>query len=57
MASIAMLIRGALAKALAFTGSSSMFSRLSKDSIDAKRKSHDVATEQLQEAQIERMHK
>ena len=38
MASVVMLIRGALASALAFTSSSCLFSRLSKDSIDKKRK-------------------
>ena len=37
-----MLIGGALANALAFTGSSYLFHRLSKDSIDAKRKRHDA---------------
>ena len=36
-----MLIGGALVNALAFTGSSCMFSRLSKDSVDAERKRHD----------------
>ena len=48
-----MLIRGALANALAFTGSSYLFHRLSKDSIDAKRKRHDAAIEKLQAAQTE----
>ena len=48
-----MLIRGALANALAFTGSSYSFHRLSKDSIDAKRKRHESAIEALQAAQIE----
>ena len=48
-----MLIGGALANALAFTGSSYLFSRLSKDSIDKERKRHDLAIEQLQKAQIE----
>ena len=48
-----MLISGALANALAFTGSSYLFSRLSKDSIDAERKRHDLAIEQLQKAQGE----
>ena len=43
MASIAMLIGGALVIALAFTGSFYMLFRLSKDSIDAKRKKHDLA--------------
>ena len=37
MASVAMLIGGALANALAFTGSSHLFHRLSKDSIDKER--------------------
>ena len=40
-----MLIGGALANALAVTGSSYLFTRLSKDSIDAKRKRHDDAIE------------
>ena len=57
MASIAMLIRGALANALAFTGSSYLFHRLSADNIDAERKRHDAATETLQKAQIEWTHK
>ena len=57
MASIAMLIGGALANALAFTGSSYLSSRLSKDSIDAERKIHDLAIEQLQKAQIEWLQK
>ena len=48
-----MLIGGALANALAFTSSSYLFSRLSKDSIDKERKRHDLAIEQLQKAQIE----
>ena len=47
MASIVMLIRGALANALAFTGSSYLFHRLSADNIDAKRKRHDGAIEAL----------
>ena len=47
-----MLIRGILANALAFTSSSYLFSRLSKDSIDKERKRHDLAKEQLQKAQI-----
>ena len=57
MASVAMLIRGALANALAFTGSSYLFHRLSADNIDAKRKRHDAAIEKLQAAQIEWAHK
>ena len=52
-----MLIGGALVNALAFTGSSYLFNRLSKDSIDAERKRHDLAIEWLQKPQIERVHK
>ena len=47
MASIAMLIGGALANALAFYGSSYLFHRLSADSIDAERKRHNAAIEAL----------
>ena len=43
--------------ALAFTGSSYLFSRLSKDSIDTDRKRHDLAIEQLQKSQIQWTHK
>ena len=57
MVSVAMLIGGALANALAFTGSSYLLHRLSKDSIDTERKRHDVAIEKLQKAQIEWAHK
>ena len=57
IASVAMLIRGALANALAFTGSSYLLHRLSADNIDAKRKRHDAAIEQLQASQIEWAHK
>ena len=53
MANVVMLIEGALAKALAFTGNSYLFHRLPKDSIDAERKKHDVLIEKLQAAQIE----
>ena len=38
-----MLTGGVLANALAFTGSSYLFHRLSADDIDAKRKRHDAA--------------
>ena len=51
-----MLIGGALANALAFTGSSYLFHRLSKESIEAERKRHDAAIEALQKAQIEWVH-
>ena len=57
MASIAILIGGALANALAFTGSSYLFHRLSADNIDAERKRHDAAIEALQKAQVEWAHK
>ena len=52
-----MLIRGALANALAFTGSSYLFHRLSAENIDAKRKRHDAVIAALQAAQIEWAHK
>ena len=48
-----MLIGGALANELDFTGSSYLFHRLSKDSPDAERKRHDAGMEKLQAAQIE----
>ena len=48
-----MLIRGALANALAFTGSSYLFPRLPKDSIDKERKGYNLVIEKLQKAQIE----
>ena len=57
MVSIAMLIGGALANALSFTGSSYLFHRLSKDSINKERKRHNSAIEALQKAQIEWTHK
>ena len=52
MVSIGFLLGGAIANALAFTGSSYLFHSLSKDSIDKERKRHDLAIEQLQKAQI-----
>ena len=57
MASIAMLIGGALANALDFTGSSYLSHRLSADNIDAERKRHDAEIEALQKAQVEWAHK
>ena len=42
-----MLIGGALANALAFTGSSYLFHKLSADNIDAERKGNDAAIEAL----------
>ena len=52
-----MLIGGALANALAFTGCSCLFHRLSADNIDAERERHDAAIEALQKAQIEWTHR
>ena len=57
MSSVALLIRGASANALAFTGSSYLFHRLSADNIDTERKRHDGAIEKLQKVQIEWAHK
>ena len=57
MASVAMLIGGALGNALAFTGSNYLFHRLSKDGINRERKRHDAMIEKLQKAQIEWAHK
>ena len=48
-----MLIGGTLANPLAFTGSSYLFSRLPKDSIDAERTRYDLVIEHVQKAQIE----
>ena len=56
MASVVILIGGALTNALAFRGSSYLFHRLSADNIDAERKRHDAAIEKLQAAQIEWVH-
>ena len=53
MASIGFLIRGALVNALVFTGSSYLFSSISKESINKERKRHDKAIEDLQRSQIE----
>ena len=52
MTSVAMLTGVALSNTLAFTGSSYLFSRLFKDSIDKERKRHSLAIEQPQKAQI-----
>ena len=57
MASVAILIGDVLANALAFTGSSYLFHRLSADNIDAETKRHNAAIEKLQKAQIEWVHK
>ena len=52
-----MLIGGALVNALAFTGRSFLFHRLSANNIDAERKRHEAAIEKLQAAQLEWPHK
>ena len=51
MASVAMLVGGALVNALAFTGSSYLFSMLRSSGVDEERKRHDAAVEQRQAAQ------
>ena len=53
MASIGILIGGALINALAFSGRNFLFSSLSKEPIDKEQKRHDKAIEDLQRAQIE----
>ncbi|MEW8315988.1 MAG: hypothetical protein AB2658_13315 [Candidatus Thiodiazotropha endolucinida] len=53
MASIAMLVGGALVNALAFSGSNYLFSMLKSSGVDQERKRHDKAVEQLQAAQAE----
>ena len=53
MASITMMLGGALANALAFTGSSYLFSSLHKEDLARERKRHDLAVEQLTRAQIQ----
>lgn len=51
MASIAMMVGGALVNALAFSGSNFVFSMLKSSGVDTERKRHDRAVEQLQSAQ------
>ena len=50
MASVAMLVGGALVNALAFSGSNYLFSMLRSSGVDEERKRHDKAIEQLQAA-------
>ena len=53
MASVALLVGGALVNALAFSGNNYLFSKLQKSSgIDEERKRHDKVVEQLQAAQV-----
>ena len=51
MATIALMVGGALVNALAFSGSSYIFSMLGHSGIAEERKRHDLAIEQLQTAQ------
>ena len=51
MASIAMLLGGAIANAVAFTGSNYLFSKLRDSGVEDERRRHDAAIEQLQAAQ------
>ena len=53
MASLAMLVGGALVNALAFSVSNFLFSMLRDPGADEERKRHDKALEQLQSAQAE----
>ena len=51
MASVVMLLGGALVNALAFSGSNYLFSMLRSSCVDKERKRHDKAVEQLQAAE------
>ena len=53
MASVALLVGGALVNALAFSGSNYLFSKLDKGDTAEEQKRHDRAVEQLQSAQAE----
>jgi len=53
MASIAVLVGGALVNALAFSGGNFLFSALKKTGGEQEHKRHDKAIEQLQAAQVE----
>jgi len=53
MATLAMLLGGALVNALAFSGSNYLFSKLRSSEAEVERKRHDKALEQLQAAQAE----
>ena len=50
MASVALLLGGALVNALAFSGSNYLFSMLKSSGVDEERRRHDKAVEQLQAA-------
>ena len=51
MASVVMLLGGALVNALAFSGSNDLFSVLRSSGVDEECKRHDKAVEQLQAVQ------
>ena len=51
MASVAMLVGGAIVNVVTFTGSQYLFSQLQGSKVDAEWKRHDLAVEQLQAAQ------
>jgi len=51
MATIALLIGGAIINALAFSGSNYLFSQLKSSNVDEERQRHDEAVEHLQAAQ------
>lgn len=53
MASVAMLIGGAVVNALAFSGSNFLFSMLKNSGVEEERRRHDTAVEHLQAAQAE----
>lgn len=51
MASVALMVGGAIVNALAFTGGQYLFSKLGSEDAHAEQKRHDLATEQLSAAQ------
>jgi hypothetical protein len=53
MASVAMLVGGAIVNAVAFSGSNYLFSMLRSSGVEEERRRHDKAVEQLQAAQAE----
>ena len=57
MATIALLLGGAVANALAFGGSNYLFSTLRSHGVDAEKKRHDLAIERLQTATVAWSHK
>jgi Flp pilus assembly protein TadB len=51
MATLAVIVGGAVVNALAFSGSNYIFSKMGKEESEAERKRHDLAAEKLAEAQ------